>query len=118
MQNNLYKISITDGLGFSSGFVSPASYTCMIFISLPASWIENGELPEDKQEKILQRMYGENWRNGNEDGSFFVVSQFLYEEVNASENPWEQYQNNNGFRCWFWEVKEGAIVEVKPEQFV
>ncbi len=118
MQNKLFKISVSDGLGFYGGSTSFASYTCIVFIALPSDWTENGKLALNSKEKILQKMYGEDWRNGNGDGSFYVVSKFLSEEVNAADTPWKKYENNKDFRCWFWEVKEGVIVEVKPEQFL
>ena len=78
-------IMLQDGLQQPSGAVAKAPYYHLIYCRVPDNWIE-GEIPEsddlwlkgpvlfaDKQESLLDALYGAGWRGGNSDGSQYVV---------------------------------------------
>lgn len=112
---------IKDGLGFPSGFVSDAKYTLNIFFRVPASWASGGKLTEQAQEKIFGFLYGENWRMGNDDGSFYVVRDSysnVFDEETVRNTKWEGTIDTHENHYRFYIASEGgAIKSVKEEEF-
>jgi hypothetical protein len=93
------RITITDTLGFWDDYLETyvfnaeqgKSYTG--WYRLPDEWITNGELKPDRREAVYRYWYGETWRQGNGDGSQYVVLAIDEHELNADEvahRVWEQ----------------------------
>jgi hypothetical protein len=120
--NRVIKVYIKDGLGFSSGFVTYADYTCVIYCKVPESWIENGNLKKGREEIILGKMYGPGWRMGNEDGSHYVVSTFeanVLDDLQVFEKIWLQdNKEDRSYRYWYYQVSDtGEVNNVKISEF-
>ncbi len=112
---------INDGLGFPSGFVSDAKYTLNIFFRVPASWAIGGKLTQEAQERIFRFLYGENWRMGNDDGSFYVVrdsNSNIFDEETVKNTKWEGTTDTDENHYRFYIAGEdGTISSVKEEEF-
>ena len=52
------RVVLKDGLGFQSGFISPASYSCVLYYRVPENWLDGDQLRPEKQEAMLENMYG------------------------------------------------------------
>jgi hypothetical protein len=116
------RVEMTDGLGLPSGFVSPASYTCVIYYRLPEDWLAGQELLPDKREAMLEAMYGSNWRRGNDDGSYFVVYSFVERLLTAEEEEergWLRHQTGEkDFQYWYYRVSDsGQLSKVTRDEF-
>ena len=131
-------LMLKDGLSFSSGFVSEATYLCLIYCRVPDDWIQ-GEIAEssemwlkgitlqaDKLEKVYGALYGDNWRNGNEDGSHYVVVSVGTWLLNPHEtdHPWEMDDPNDKRFHYFYFVEnefapneDGNFKSVNREEF-
>lgn len=112
---------IRDGLGFPSGFVSDAKYTLNVFFRVPVSWARGGKLTQEAQEKIFRFLYGENWRMGNDDGSFFVVRDSysnIFDEETVRTTRWEGTTDTDENHYRFYIAGEGGTISsVKEEEF-
>jgi hypothetical protein len=116
------RVELKDGLGFPSGFVSPASYTCVLYYRLPEAWLNGEKLFDDKREAMLENMYGKTWRMGNEDGSYYAVFSFIEGVLSAEEEAARAWLENNpqdkDFKYWYYHVSEnGAFTDVKRDEF-
>lgn len=114
-------IVVKDGLMFPSGFVSEASNTCNFFCRVPAEWTDGEQLKPEFLEKIYRKVYGENWRTGNDDGSQYVVidsyTKIFTPEV-ARTTEWSGTKNGNGNSYWFYTVDErGELKNLTAEEF-
>jgi hypothetical protein len=102
-------------LGFPSGFVSPADYSCVLYCNVPDNWFSGDKIISGKAEVILEKMYGPNWRQGNEDGSYYVISSMEIQEISDSqvnEKIWSKdNKEDKNFRYWYYLVS--AVGEVK-----
>ena len=118
----IVRVELQDGLGFPSGVVSPASYTCVLYYRLPESWVNSDLLFADKREALLENMYGKTWRMGNEDGSYYVVLAFVERVLSPSEEAACAWLQNNpqdkDFKYWYYHVAEdGTFTDVKQADF-
>jgi hypothetical protein len=107
------QIILKDGLMFPSGFIAPASYACVIFCHAPADWIEGGAVKAAKLEAVFQKMYGATWRNGNEDGSRFVVQSVESRALTPFEEqaiPWHGAMKCEEYQYWYYEVTDAGEV--------
>ncbi len=66
-------VTLKDGLMLPSGFTAESSYQCLCFCRIPKDWTDSERVSEAGLEKIFEKLYGENWRAGNSDGSRYVV---------------------------------------------
>jgi hypothetical protein len=114
-------IVVKDGLMFPSGFVSEASNACNFFCRVPADWTDGKELKPEYLEKIYQKVYGVNWRLGNDDGSQYVVINsftIIYTPEAARTLECSGMTNGNGNSYWFYTVDErGELQKVTAEEF-
>jgi hypothetical protein len=116
------RVELKDGLGFPSGFVSPASYTCVIYYRLPDGWVNGEKLFDDKRETMLENMYGKSWRMGNDDGSYYVVFSFDERVLSSQEEEARAWLQNNpqdkDFKYWYYHISEGkTFTDVKQAEF-
>lgn len=94
---------------FPDGSIAPAPYTCIILCRVPNEWVGAGHLSGEKLEKLFEKMYGENWRAGNDDGSHYVVLSVEGKMLNSQEeNPAadEKPGTNNDRRYWYFHVTD------------
>jgi len=110
------RLIIKDGLGFPSGFISPASYTCVLYYRLPESWVAGDTLPSEKVETLLENMYGKTWRQGNSDGSYYAVLSLQGDLLTPEEEQqrgWLQNQSPDpDFQYWYYHVAEDGQFKV------
>jgi hypothetical protein len=116
------RVELKDGLGFPSGFISPASYTCVMYYRLPESWLDGEALFDDRKEAMLEEMYGRSWRMGNEDGSYYAVFSFAAEVLSVEQEEarqWLQHQTGDqGFQYWYYHLSEdGRFSKVTRDEF-
>ena len=88
---------------------------------MPEFWTEGDQLKPEYREKFYEKFYGANWRNGNSDGSQFVVRDAfstVFDEQTVRNTRWEGTTNTNENHFWFYLVGENGVVEsVKEEEF-
>lgn len=112
---------IQDGLGFPSGFVSEANYKLNIFFHVPAEWTDGERLGTDAQEKIFEFLYGAGWRNGNDDGSrYVVIDSFatVFDEETVKNTRWEGTTDTREIHYRFYLASaDGTIRSVKEAEF-
>src|SRR5436190_18419299 len=83
--SQIVMLLIRDGLQMPSGTVRDATYSNLLYCKVPNDWIQvhlpssddlwlkGPALTDDKLELVLAQLYGASWRNGNSDGSRYVV---------------------------------------------
>lgn len=76
------KVTIKDTLAFYNNYVEDYTFNPdnslvgEYFYDVPAEWWTGSNLTEYAVEEILKRIYGDNWRSGNGDGSKYQVLDF------------------------------------------
>lgn len=115
------QVTLKDGLRFPSGFIAQASYSCIIFCRVPADWLEGSVLKADKLEEIFETLYGESWRQGNEDGSQYVVLSAESRVLTPAEEQsviWQGLSNDRESHYWFYHVLDnGEFKQVESSEF-
>ena len=102
--SELVRVSFQDGLAFPSGQVAPSSYRCVVYCRVPENWLEAGNFIGSALEAIYEMLYGSDWRNGNSDGSRYVVRGEQCERLDAAgkaARPWLIALNNPSEHYWF-----------------
>jgi hypothetical protein len=72
-------VTITDTMSFWNNqvetyvFYRELASTRTQTYDVPASWVLDGKLTEDGLERVLRHTYGANFREGNGDGSRYMV---------------------------------------------
>lgn len=114
-------VTVQDGLMLPSGFISQASYKCNFFCRVPADWIEDGKLKPDRLENVYEKVYGQNWRIGNDDGSRYVVIDSAVKILSpdeAASTDWSEFETTKDNQYWFYIVDAaGEIENVKADGF-
>ena len=115
-------VQIKDGLGFPSGFVKEADYTCHLFCRVPEFWIDGDEqLKAEYLEKIYAQFYGVTWRMGNSDGSHFVVRDCYVKVLPPGmlkNIQWTGTVNDDKNQYWWYIASaDGEVRSVKEEEF-
>jgi hypothetical protein len=113
-------VAVRDGLALT-GFVSRAAYACNFFCRVPAVWIEDGKMKAEYLERIYEKVYGADWRLGNDDGSAYVVlssnSEMLTPET-VKNTKWSGMENTPENQFWFYIANDaGEIRNVTAEEF-
>ena len=112
------KLTIEDTLSFYNDYVGDYVFnennikTLDYFIKVPLDWIENGQLTAPALEKFYAFLYGETWRNGNDDGSRYLplkaTVQFVAED---GINEWFSKKH-----CYIAN-ENGTISTITPQEF-
>lgn len=105
---------IKDGLGFPNGNVHQATYTLNIFCRVPADWTSGEQLANDSLEKIYRFLYGETWRMGNDDGSFYVVLDSyskVFDQETIRQTRWEGTENTKENQYKFYLADDAGIIK-------
>ena len=85
------KIMIKDTLALYDNYVEDYTFNPDNFLigeyfyDVPAEWWTGKNLTEYAVEEILKRIYGENWRSGNSDGSKYQVLDFKASLADSGE---------------------------------
>jgi len=107
------RIVLKDALAIA-GALAPAPYTCVLFCRVPADWLDGDGLREEKMEAIYAAMYGPRWRDGNDDGSQYVVRSVTTQVLGADEEeqaPWRAVTADDEHQYWFYDATgDGAQV--------
>lgn len=107
------RINLRDGLAFPDGFLAPAPYACVLFCRVPPEWLDGEELRSENLEAIYETMYGPQWREGNEDGSQYVVRSLQTHVLTTDEEdsaPWRDVSNDNECQYWFYDATSGVDI--------
>lgn len=85
------RLTLTDTLGFWDDYLGdylfdPANAkTLTYWYRVPDAWLENGVLASEQREHLLEHLYGDNWRLGNEDGSKYIILTIDEHELSDAE---------------------------------
>ena len=115
----IVQVIIKDALMLPSGFLAPAPYNCFIYARVPEDWTRGSELSEYHRRAFFARMYGENWENGNDDGSRYVVREFssrVLADEEIAAKPWLSAVNDKEFHYWFYKTVGGKLENVEPSE--
>jgi hypothetical protein len=119
--NPVVQITLKDGLMLASGFIAPASYSCIIFCRVSPDWLDGDQVNRNKLELVFERLYGEHWRAGNEDGSRYVVQVLEARVLSQAEEqtaPWRGASNNKEYHYWFYQLSAtGQLESVESSGF-
>ncbi|MFV2019823.1 hypothetical protein [Micromonospora sp. LOL_023] len=111
-------MKITDTLGVwvegAHAFDPIARITRTFWYRLPAEWVVDGAIPVQRREMLVDRLYGPDWRNGNPDGSRYIIlgmQEKVLSDGEAADKPW--LADRAGFYVW---VPDGELREVVPSE--
>jgi len=115
------RVSFQDGLAFPSGQVAPSSHRCVVYCRMPANWLANGQMSGSALEAIYEMLYGSDWRNGNSDGSRYVVRDArceLLDTASKETRPWLQAANDSAEHFWFARANpDGTVAQIERALF-
>lgn len=110
VMTRVVQITLSDALMFPSGFLAPASYACVIFCRVPPGWIDGEGVRREGLEKIYEKMYGNNWREGNDDGSRYIVRSVEVRALSRADEEqgvWREVKNDDNNHYWFYHAEGG-----------
>jgi hypothetical protein len=116
MTQRIARIDIDDGLAFPSGQVHAGPQRVVIFCRVSDSWLAGDSIPADKLELVLAQLYGASWRQGNSDGSRYVVQQLNVHVLDADEanaKPWLA-SPQKGVRLLCYDASDGTVRRAQP----
>ncbi|MBS2038687.1 hypothetical protein JST97_27145 [bacterium] len=102
------RLEIQDGLAIGD-HLNLADYRLLVYVRVPPTWLEGEDLVPSAKEAVLARMYGPNWRSGNQDGSFYVVLRCSCRAMSPSEEAaggWRQTPHS-----WYYRVNSAGELE-------
>lgn len=105
--STLMRIEIQDALQIET--LHPAEYTLLIYLRAPAHWLENGQLTQAAKDAVLAKLYGPDWKNGNSDGSRYVVLSFGCRPMSATEEASGAWRKTP--HSWYYRVAPGDRLE-------
>lgn len=119
--SEVVRVSFQDGLAFPSGQVSPSSHRCVVYCRMPANWLAAGQLSGSALEAIYEMLYGSDWRNGNSDGSRYVVRGAqceLLDTASKDTRPWLHAANDSAEHFWFARaMADGTVAKIERALF-
>jgi hypothetical protein len=112
------RLTVTDTLGVwvdgNHAFNPLAKVTRTCWCRVPSDWIVGGSLASGRRDRLVDALYGPGWREGNPDGSRFVlleVDEKVLTEREVRARPW--LSDRAGFYVW---TREDALREVIPAE--
>ena len=119
--SEVVRVSFQDGLAFPSGQVTPSSHRCVVYCRMPANWLAAEQLSGSALEAIYEMLYGSDWRNGNSDGSRYVVRGArceLLDTASKDARPWLHAANDSAEHCWFARaMADGTVAKIERALF-
>jgi hypothetical protein len=91
------RMVITDTLAFWDDYLGDYTFnpdhakTFTNWYRLPDDWLSDGALAAERREQILGHLYGADWRQGNGDGSKYIVlnlDEHALLDAERAERPW------------------------------
>lgn len=114
------KVRLRDGLLAGPGFVARSPYACVIYCRVPLDWLEADRLPESRLERVYDMLYGPSWRDGNSDGSAYMVlscEQARLAPEAIATREWLGLVNDKEQQFWFCRPSsDGRMISVKAEE--
>lgn len=114
-------VKVKDGLMLPSGFVSQATYACNFYIRVSSDWLDGEKLKEEKLEKIYRKVYGETWRQGNSDGSRYVVLESSTKILAPDElklTKFDELKTTDENQFWFYKANaNGEFDKLEADEF-
>lgn len=116
----LFAIVISDGLALPNGFVAPGPKTLILYALVPDDWSQgepNGDedwpegvmLKREGFDRICDALYGAGWREGNSDGSRYVIRSVEARAHNRARN-WAPQPGPDFQYHWFIADADGVRV--------
>lgn len=121
-------LMLRDGLALPSGSTVPSDYSMLLYCRIPADWLDGAasgdatdlwqkgfELKPERLEQICAALYGANWRQGNSDGSRYVVLGHGLRRINpgrAAEKPWQIPNENPEIRVRCYVAKDDGTLRM------
>ncbi len=119
-------LMLRDGLAMPSGATVPASCSMLLYCRIPEDWLvgtASGEatdlwqkgfdLKPERLEQVCATLYGANWRQGNSDGSRYVLLGYGLRRINptrAAEKPWQIANDNPEIRVRCYIAKDDGTL--------
>ena len=115
------ELTLIDTLSFWDDYIEDYTFnpenkkSFVAWYRLPDDWVVDNKLKADKLEVILKQIYGEDWRQGNGDGSRYQIldiNENILSNEECSQKPWLNERRG----CHI--VTDGdSIKECKPTEF-
>ncbi len=112
------RLTVTDTLGVwvdgNHAFSPMAKVTRTCWYRVPSDWVVGGALAPGRRDRLVDALYGPGWRDGNPDGSRYVlldVDEKVLTEREARSRPW--LSDRAGFYVW---TSEDGFREVIPAE--
>lgn len=112
------RLTVTDTLGVwvdgNHAFSPLAKVTRTCWYRVPSDWVVGGALAPGRRDRLVDALYGPGWREGNPDGSRYVlleVDEKVLTEREVRSRPW--LSDRAGFYVW---TPEGEFREVIPAE--
>jgi len=106
------RLTITDTLGVLvddvHAFSPLAKVTRTFWYRLPESWVSGTRLVPQRREDLLDRLYGPGWREGQPDGSRYMILEIQERVLSVDEaqaKPW--LADRAAFYAW----RDGDLME-------
>lgn len=134
MPELVFAVVIDDALAFPSGATAPAPKRVLVYCRVPET-LTDGEFQESPEprwfpgkslspaglEGLFAGLYGDGWRNGNSDGSRYVVQQ-VEMRAHRPDVAWEPPANTGSdqvfSRHYFLADVSGKFRVVTPAELV
>lgn len=115
-------ITLRDGLLLASGLLAESDYDSHLYLKVPNQWVSGNGLAEQYREAVLEQLYGEDWREGNEDGSSYLLRSFASTVLSAQEvagHAWlQEHAQKSRDNFWYYHVTDDGQFESKEaDQF-
>jgi hypothetical protein len=117
--SKVVRVEIQDGLLLPTGFLAPAQYTCVLYLRVPAAWLNENDLGAAHKEAILELLYGKTWRAGNDDGSSYHVLSMTTASVSDDDvaaRIWRYHQaEDRRYQYWYYHATDFGEFEPREQ---
>jgi hypothetical protein len=88
---------------------------------VPPDWLDGEQLKQAKLEAVFEKLYGQHWLEGNEDGSQYAVLSVASRVLSAKEEQtaaWRGVSNDGASHYWFYDASAtGELREMQASEF-
>lgn len=115
------RIQIQDSLRLGTGGIHPASYALLLYAKVPPAWCASGSLTTNAMERVYEHLYGKDWRQGNSDGSRYIVQSASSRALSDAETQAKPWLNLNAaaekFQLFTCREENGELKKTDPHAF-